>query len=282
MIVLLFRLLSFLPLWLLHAIGKASGWLTYALSPAYRKQLTENITLAGYGEHRSRVIGEIGKSVFELPFVWFASPKRVLSKVKADQWSLVEEAINDKNGVIFLTPHIGCFEITAQLVAQYAPVTVLYRPPRKPYLKPLVEGGRSRHNLSLAPTDLSGVRKLMKALRRGEIIGLLPDQVPHQGEGVWADFFGKEAYTMTLPAKLHALSHSRILLVYGERLSFGRGYVAHFRTFNEVLTDDPKQQAEAINLAMEKLIAEHPEQYLWSYNRYKTPKVTQHPTNQAQ
>lgn len=282
MIVLLFRLLSLLPLWLLHAVGKALGWLVYGLSSSYRKQLNDNIILAGYGEHRTRVIGEIGKSVLELPFVWYASPKRVLRKVKIDQWSLPEQALKDKKGVIFLTPHLGCFEVAAQVLAQQSPVTVLYRPPRKDYLKPLMEAGRARHNLFLAPTDLSGVRKLLKALKNGQAIGLLPDQVPHHGEGVWADFFGKPAYTMTLPAKLHTLSHAKIMLGYGERLSFGRGYIVHFSEFNEALTDDPKQQAEAINLAMEKLIAQHPEQYLWSYNRYKTPKTIQHKTDQAQ
>lgn len=279
MIVLLFRLLSFLPLSLLHAIGKALGWLVYGLSSSYRKQLNDNIILAGYGEHRTRAIGEIGKSVLELPFIWYASPRRVLRKVKVDHWSLPEQALKDNTGVIFLTPHLGCFEVAAQVLAQQTPVTVLYRPPRKDYLKPLMEDGRARHNLFLAPTDLSGVRKLLKALRNGQAIGLLPDQVPHHGEGVWADFFGKPAYTMTLPAKLHTLSHAKIILGYGERLSFGRGYMIHFREFNEALTDDPKQQAEAINLAMEKLIAEHPEQYLWSYNRYKTPKTIQHKTD---
>lgn len=282
MIVLLFRLLSLLPLWLLHATGKALGWLIYALSSSYRKQLTNNITLAGYGEYRNKAIGEIGKSVLELPFIWYASPKRVLRKVRLDQWSLPEQALKDKTGVIFLTPHIGCFEVAAQVLAQHTPMTVLYRPPRKDYLKPLMENGRARHNLFLAPTDLSGVRKLLKALKKGEAIGLLPDQVPHHGEGVWADFFGKPAYTMTLPAKLHTLSHAKIIIGYGERLSFGRGYIVHFREFKEELTDDPKQQAEAINLAMEKMIAEHPEQYLWSYNRYKAPKITQPITDQAQ
>lgn len=282
MIVLLFRLLSFLPLWLLHAIGKTLGWLIYGLSSSYRKQLKENITLAGYGEYRQQAIGEIGKSVFELPFIWYASRKRVMRHVTLDNWALAEQALNDKKGVIFLTPHIGCFEVAAQVLAQHTPVTVLYRPPRKDYLKPLIEAGRSRHNLFLAPTDLSGVRKLLKALKKGQAIGLLPDQVPHQGEGVWASFFGKPAYTMTLPAKLHTLSQAQIIVGYAERRSLGRGYVVHFRQFNETFTDAPKQQAEAINLSMEKLIAEHPEQYLWSYNRYKKPKTVQHHTDQAQ
>ena len=115
------------------------------------------------------------------------------------------------------------------------------------------------------------MRLLLKALKRGEPIGLLPDQVPQQGEGVWADFFGKHAYTMTLPAKLQQLSGARIILAYSERMPFGRGYRILFSSFDGELTGTPVQQAEAINHAMERLIADCPAQYVWSYNRYKTP-----------
>ena len=113
---------------------------------------------------------------------------------------------------------------------------------------------------------------MAKALKKGEAIGLLPDQVPQEGEGVWADFFGKQAYTMTLSAKLHSMSGAPIILTYAERLPQGKGYVVRFVKFEETLTGDPVQQAEAINRSMEKLIARSPAQYFWSYNRYKTPE----------
>src|SRR6185312_9603213 len=182
-----------------------------------------------------------------------------------------------KKGVIFLTPHLGCFEITAQAVARYTPLTVLYRPPRKSALKPLMENARARHNLELAPANLAGVRMLFKALKKNGVIGLLPDQVPQLGEGIWANFFGAPAYTMTLPAKLHQMTGAPIILTYAERLPRSRGYMMRFVPFEETLSGGAAEQAEAINAAMEKLIAHCPAQYFWSYKRYKRPSGVEAP-----
>jgi KDO2-lipid IV(A) lauroyltransferase len=233
--------------------------------------LKENIGRAGHGASLPMAIREAGKSVLELPFIWCADPERVLQTARIDNWELAQTALEARRGVIFLTPHLGCFEIIAQAIAEKIPLTALYRPPRKAALKPLIEGARARHNLLLAPANLSGVRTLLKALKQGGAIGLLPDQVPQNGEGVWADFFGKPAYTMTLPAKLHQMTGAPIILAYAERLQTGRGFVIRFEEFAEPLGDSPEQQARAINAAMEKLIARLPAQYFWSYNRYKIP-----------
>ena len=95
--------------------------------------------------------------------------------------------------------------------------------------------------------------------------------VPQEGEGVWAPFFGRNAYTMTLPAKLAQLGKADILLVYAERLPKGRGYVVRFVPFEGDLSGTAAEQAVSINRAMEQLIARCPAQYFWSYNRYKQP-----------
>lgn len=271
MLIALFRFLSFFPLAVLQGIGASLGWLVYLISPSYRRRLQENIRQAGFAKHTCRAISEAGKSIFELPFIWYASPGRVLKTAKIEHWEIVQEALDAQQGVIFLTPHLGCFEITSQVVAAKNLLTVLYRPPRKKALQPLMENARSRPNLTLAPANLTGVRIMLKALKKGEAVGLLPDQVPQQGEGVWADFFGRPAYTMTLSFKLHLMTGAPIILVYAERLSFGRGYVIRFYTPSQHRNETPEQQARAINLAMEKLIAQCPAQYIWSYNRYKTP-----------
>ncbi len=271
MLVSLFRLLSFLPLPLLHAIGVIVGWLVFLLSPSYRRRLRDNISLAGQRASLWKAVGEAGKGMFELPFIWCASPQRVMRTARIVNWDLAQQALDAKTGVIILTPHLGCFEISAQAVARHTSLSALYRPPRKAALKPLIEGARARANLHLAPANLGGVRILLKALKSGQAIGLLPDQVPQNGEGVWADFFGKPAYTMTLPAKLQKMSAAPLILVYAERLSWGRGYAVQFVPFEGELGDTPEQQARAINQAMEKLIARCPAQYIWSYNRYKTP-----------
>ena len=271
MLVNLFRLLSLLPLRVLHALGMALGWLVYLTAPSYRHRLKDNITRAGHGAHLHAAVTEAGKGLMELPFIWCASPERVLPLAHSADWPFVQAVLAQGRGIIFLTPHLGCFEILAQSFAAQHPLTVLYRPPRKASLKPLIEGARARTNLALAPANLAGVRILLKALKRGEPIGLLPDQVPQNGEGLWADFFGKPAYTMTLPAKLRQMSDAPIVLAYARRLPRGAGYELHFSPLDEDLGNSPEQQARAINAAMEKLIARCPEQYFWSYNRYKIP-----------
>lgn len=271
MLVSLFRALSVFSLPLLHALGSALGWLVYLLSPSYRRRLRSNLTQAGYGQHLGAAVAEAGKAIVELAFVWCAKPERVARHASVENWALVQERLDAGRGIVFLTPHLGCFEMTAQQIALKTALTVMYRPPRKSALKPLVEGARARHNLKLAPATLSGVRVLAKTLKSGEPIGLLPDQVPQEGEGVWAPWFGRSAYTMTLPAKLAQLGKADILLVYAERLPRGRGYLVRFVPFEGSLEGSAADQAASINHAMEQLISRCPAQYFWSYNRYKQP-----------
>jgi KDO2-lipid IV(A) lauroyltransferase len=136
-------------------------------------------------------------------------------------------------------------------------------------LQPLIEAGRGRDRVRLAPATLGGVRLLLKALRRGEAVGILPDQVPGNGEGVWAEFFGRPAYTMTLVGKLAESTGATILMAAAVRLPDGAGYAIHFSKFDE----DPsgKDGPRALNAAIERMVKLEPSQYLWSYNRYKVP-----------
>ena len=271
MLVRIFRLLSGLPLPVLHGLGSVLGWMVYLASPSYRHRLKDNITRAGHAGLLSDAVSEAGKNILELPFVWCARPDRVLKTAQIRDWDVVQSALDAKRGIIFLTPHLGCFEILAQKVATLTPLTVMYRPPKKSALKPLVEDARARINLGLAPATMSGVRTLLKTLKQGGPIGILPDQVPQEGEGVWADFFGKPAYTMTLPAKLQQMTGAPIILSYAERLPGGKGFVLRFVRFDRELTGSAAEQARAINAGMEDLIARCPSQYFWSYNRYKAP-----------
>jgi KDO2-lipid IV(A) lauroyltransferase len=265
----------------LHALGSALGWLVYLVSPSYRRRLRSNLELAGYGAQRRAAIAESGKALVELPCVWCAPQERVTRHVTMENWELVQRQLDSGRGIVFLTPHLGCFELTAQQVSLRQELTVMYRPPRKSALKPLVEGARARLKMHLAPANLSGVRMLVKALKGGQPVGVLPDQVPQEGEGLWAPFFGRQAYTMTLPAKLAQLGKADILLTYAERLPHGRGYVIRFVPFDGDLSGTPAEQAASINRAMEQLIARCPSQYFWSYNRYKRPQGVTAPEAEA-
>lgn len=179
-------------------------------------------------------------------------------------------------GIVYMTPHLGCFEITAQYMSTLMAITVLFRPPKYKALRALVEAGRRRPQLHLAPADLSGVRTLIKALKKGEAIGLLPDQAPRVGEGVWLDFFGRSAYTMTLAARLTETG-AIPLFAWGERLPDGKGFKLHFRPPRQPIAGDTITRAQQINHEIEALIREKPEEYLWGYNRYKRPAGAEPP-----
>jgi KDO2-lipid IV(A) lauroyltransferase len=212
--------------------------------------------------------------IAELPRLWLGRPVSV-------RWmgaQHVEAALDQKKGIVFLTPHLGCFEVAAQAyAARYGvegqSMTVLFRPPRKAWLQEVVLQSRQRPGLATASTTLAGVKQLIKALKNGQCVGLLPDQVPPEGLGVWAPFFGKPAYTMTLSARLALQTGATVLVAWGERLSWGRGYVVHVFPLEETLSADMTEAAVQINRAMEGLILKKPQQYLWGYARYKTPKA---------
>jgi len=280
----LFVHLSRWPLGLLHLVGGAVGWITYALSPTYRRRFVVHATVAGVPKHLWQdAIGEAGRAMMELPYLWLRPPGEAIRvPLRWTGAAFVEAAQAAGRGIVFLTPHLGSFEVTAQAYAErYGArhsITVLYRPARKAWLRELVDSARARPGLATAPATLAGVRQMIRALRRGEAVGLLPDQVPPEGLGVWAPFFGRPAYTMTLAARLIQQTGAVPLLIWGDRLPHGRGYAVRINPMPYALPEgtDAAAQAESarlINQAMEGLIRESPGQYLWGYNRYKTPRA---------
>lgn len=283
----LFRVLARLPLRAAHALGAFLGRAVYWASPTYRRHLNENLALA-YPEARQRpaaglVAANAGRMILEIPRLWLNSEAAALASVREVRgWEHLEAAWGRGEGTVLLTPHIGCFEIIPLWFGTRAPMTFMYRPPRQPWLRPIVEKGRARPNLSPVPADLSGVRLLMRALKRGETVGILPDQVPGNGQGAWSPFFGKPAYTMTLAARLSEMQKVSVFLAFGERLPRGQGYIVHFLPTAVPIAGTLEQRVDAINQACEALIRRWPEQYLWGYNRYKVPVGVEPPPENTQ
>lgn len=275
----LFRCFAHLPLAWLHGLGTLMGWLTYGLSPTYRRRMAANGAQAGLQPAQWKpAVASAGRMVMELPYLWMRQPDDpILPRVRFENEALLEAALARGKGVLLLTPHMGSFEVAAQAIAERfgatRPITVLYRPARKPWLRELVKTSRERPQLFAAPASLAGVRQMIRALRKGEMVGLLPDQVPPEGMGVWAPFFGREAYTMTLATRLVQQTGAELLLTWVERLPHGQGYVQRFFPFPEPLPADGAESAAAINRAMEGLIRQCPQQYLWGYHRYKAPRA---------
>ncbi len=268
----------------LHALGALLGWLAWLASPTYRRQLQAHLAQAGFGPVvRRQAVAAAGRMVAELPWLWLRPVSRPLGA--AVQWQgdgLIDEALDAGRGLVLLTPHLGCFEVCAQAIAerfgQRSRLTAMYRPARQPWLRQLEETARARPGLATAPAALAGVRQMIRALRKGEAVGLLPDQVPPDGMGVWAPFYGRPAYTMTLAARLVQQTGAALLLIWAERLPAGRGWVLRVSPAAPLpasAADDAALQvacAGSINLQMERLIAQCPGQYLWGYNRYKQPR----------
>lgn len=272
----LFDLFARLPLPTLHRLGAILGWATYLLSGKYAERLRENLghewegrPEASFRKVLSATVAEAGKSVLELPWVWRRPVSEVLASVQSCQgWQHVLAAQSRGKGIVILTPHTGCFEVIALYVGAQMAMTSMYRVPKLAWLDSVMRQGRERGQMKLARTDIGGVRALYKALKRGEVIGILPDQVPGNGEGEWMPFFGRPAYTMTLVGRLLESSDAAVLMSAAQRLPDGAGYALTFEPLEFHANSSVTLQ---INQAVEALVRTCPEQYLWSYNRYKVP-----------
>ncbi len=289
----LLRRLANLPLGVMHAAGAMLGWLVYACSPSYRRRLNENVAAAGFGSaERRSAVAQAGRMVAELPYLWLRPRDERLGgrlHFGADDAARIDAALASGTGLVLMTPHIGAFEVCAQAYAERFgdrhPMTAMYRPARQAWLREMQLTARDRPGLLTAPASLAGIRQMMRALRRGDTVGLLPDQVPPEGMGVWAPYFGRDAYTMTLASRLVQQTGAMPLLIVCERLPRGRGFAVRVRALPEPLPVPPppprddvadglhqRACAGTINRAMESLVREAPEQYLWGYHRYKQPR----------
>jgi KDO2-lipid IV(A) lauroyltransferase len=287
---LLFRFLSLFPLAFLHALGGALGWLVWAGSPRYRVQFRANVAQAGLTFQAAQpAIAEAGRFVAELPKLWMRPQNEscldnAAYTVTFEGQAHAQEAFGQGKGVIFFGPHCGSFELGPQALAElYGPITAIYRPARKPWLAAIEQATRQRPQLRVVPASLSGIRLMHKTLKANQAVALLTDQVPPEGLGVWAPFFGKPAYTMTLAARLALQSGAVVLPVSCERLSSGRGYAIKIwppvdvNTVNNAGLDgaakpDLLTVVTRINAAIEAIVLSQPGQYLWGYGRYKTPR----------
>lgn len=274
----LLRLLARIPLRWQHALGAALGHLAYRLGPRYAHRMRKHLRNSGLCRDEAQFqrvlranIAETGKQSIESLALWFRPQAEAAALVRSCEGeAAVLDVYRSGQGIILLTPHLGCFEVSAIYAAERFPITVLYRPPRIAWLEHLIVAGRGRGNEKLAPASLAGVRSLFRALKTGEAVGILPDQAPGRGEGVWADFFGRPAYTMTLVGRLWEAARPAVFVAAALRRPHGEGYDIHVERVEGDLAGEAG--ARRINAAIEAAVRRCPEQYLWSYNRYKRPR----------
>ena len=281
----IFKFFGILSLPSLHRLGAALGWIIYCCSPKSAVIIKNNIKASGLAKNPEQFkqilhknIAESGKAVLETIGIWQKKQAEILPLVRqVHGWEIVKDALQRGKGIIFLTPHLGCFEITSIYYGSKHPITVLYRAPKLKFLQQFILQGRTRAGVTLAEANAAGVRKLMQALKRNEAIGILPDQIPAAGEGEWADFFGKPAYTMTLASKLAEKTGATVIMAFGERLPDGAGFDIHITRLQSIAN------TTLLNKAIEQQITLNPAQYLWRYDRHKQRRhAMQKPINTNQ
>ena len=273
------RLVGKWPLWLNHSIGAVFGAIAWLLSSRHRHLSQQNwatfCTATGNPQQATKTVAimfEQGRGISELLMAWTAPVEKLYTLIKAcDGWAHVEAAQANRRPIIFATPHLGCYDIAGRYVENRVPITALYRAPKQAWLEPIMQAGRMRGAATTVPADGRGVRALLKTLKTGGNIMILPDQVPGMGDGVWANFFDKPAYTMTLLPRLAQSTSAVVLFFFAERLPDGGGYKVHIVPMTEPYSDDKTIAARQTNAMVEALIAKAPTQYLWGYNRYKQP-----------
>jgi len=262
-----------MPLGFAQIIGGGLGLLAFMGSKHYRSLFKQHyLSAATQNRLQVRVWSAVcasGMLFSDSLWIW-RNPSKALSFTEISNWEVVETAINEGHGLVMLTPHLGGFEIIPRVLAQHFPATILYRPARQDWLNDVIEGGRAYPNMHFVPTNLQGVRQMTRALMRGEAIGILPDQVPSGGDGIWASFFGRPAYTTTLPARLANRHQTPVVMFTAKRKALGQGWLMQ-ATRLDAFSEDPVTSCNELNTAIEAAILIAPEQFIWAYNRFKQP-----------
>jgi KDO2-lipid IV(A) lauroyltransferase len=279
----LLRLLALLPLGFNHAVGAFLGRVVFAVPGRYRSRVLENLEASGIArtpEDLRRMArenaAEIGKGATELAWALFRPIDEVAATVKEMLgWEAVERLRADNRPIVFVIPHLGGYDVAGRFLWTQLPILAMYRPHKLFWLDQILREGRNRgaapDGTNVAPANLAGVRMVLKHLRRGGCSIVLPDQVPGEGDGEWAEFFGRPAYTMTLLGRLQETTKAAIVFCHAERLPQGAGFRLHFDVLDEPLPRDRREAARRVNAMVEKLVRACPSQYLWGYNRYKHP-----------
>jgi Kdo2-lipid IVA lauroyltransferase/acyltransferase len=265
-----------LPLAVLHGFGGLFGRLVLVFSSSVRRRITENLGQSGISNVSAQAVaGELGRGVFEIAYAWTRPVETLYANVvPGTGYAHLEAAKASGRAIIFATPHLGCYDLAGRFIESRVPMTALFSPSKTAWFTPIMQAGRVRGAARTAPANAAGVRELMRVLKKGGSIMLLPDQVPAPsagGEGVWAPFFNKPAYTMTFLPKLALQTNAIVLFFFAERLPNGKGYRVHIAAPAPSYSADKLEATSQMNAQIEALIAIAPAQYLWSYNRYKRP-----------
>jgi Kdo2-lipid IVA lauroyltransferase/acyltransferase len=269
---------SLLPLAVNHTLGKYLGLCLYFFNTQARKISKINIQTClpdlSVDKQQQLVknsLIEFGKNITEIGPLWLWKTDKLFQYLQVEGQELIQTAINNNKGVILITPHLGCWEMAGLYVGKQWSCSNLYQAPKIKSLEPIIRSARERSGADLVATGNRGLGALLKSLRAGKVTGILPDQTPKdKANGTFAPFFGRPALTINLLSSLARKSQAEVFMCFAQRLSDGKGYVLRFqKTQAEIDNKDNLISATALNQSVEQLIKQAPEQYLWSYKRFK-------------
>ncbi|MGH8173555.1 MAG: lysophospholipid acyltransferase family protein [Rhodanobacteraceae bacterium] len=271
------RVAGILPLRVVHACGALVGYVLWVLKSRARRIAEHNLSLVvtqDSAEKRQALarasLIEAGKALAETATIWGRSPQRALALVREVRGlELFDAARARGNGLLLAAPHLGCWELLNYWLAERAPLSIVYRPPRQASLEPLLLKARGSLPVEQVRASGAGVRTLYRRLASGRVVGILPDQRPKQGEGVMAPFFGVPALTMVLLSRLAHSTGAEVLFAFAERLPRGAGYRLHFLEAPAQIADENLEVAcAALNHGVERCVEHAFAQYQWTYRRF--------------
>ncbi len=271
-------LLNALPLGLAHRLGGLLGRIAWLANGDTRRTVETNLRLCfpeldenTRRELARQSLGEAGKTILEGGKMWRGDPDELLELMtESDGESLIDAAREQDRGVILAMPHCGCWEIVCVYIAKRYGMTGMFKARNRPGFDELVKEARQRMGAKLVPADASGIRAMGKALKRRELVVLMPDQTPIGQGGEFADFFGHPAYTMTLLPRLAKSTNAKVLFAFAKRLPDSRGYQLVVREAEQDIASLEQAPALAVtNDSLASLIRLAPDQYWWLYKRFR-------------
>lgn len=266
-----------LPAFVLKGMAHIVAWLLWKTN-SQSKRITEvnlKLCFAAMSEHDLQQMVkasllETTKTALEMPACMLKPEQNKKRISKVSNRDLVEEAISKGRGVIIIAPHIGNWEFLGEDLAQHFPITNLYKPSKIPAINTIIKAGRRVNGSKLEPTNKKGVFNLLKNLKKGELIGILPDQIPDSDNGtVFSPFFGQSAATMTLIANFLKRTQAAAIVAMAKRLEDGTFEVIYLDVDKGIYAEDLQVSVDALNRTVEKMVLLAPAQYQWEYKRFK-------------
>lgn len=270
--------LSSISLPMNHRIGSALGWLAWTLRTKLRTITLINLSLCfpEWTDEQKNKIGkasliETGKALTESFWLWKRPNQEVLDKLSiVSGEELLHAAQASTQGLIVATPHLGSWEACCLPLVTDELVTCLYKPPRMTAIEPIIIAGRENMGSHITPLDPGGIKHVLKKLKQGCTVGILPDQEPDENNGHFAPLFSQSANTMTLLAKFASKTNSQVLFCFAQRLPKGAGWQIHYLPpVAGVDSNDKSIATQALNTSVEQCILACPEQYMWNYKRFR-------------